>query len=458
MLDLKWVRENPEILKQIIFEKAGLDNEAPLIKKANVDEFLKLDIERANLITEIENINRARNEIAEALQDASKRTPERVQEAKELKEKLPTLEAGLKEIEAKWFEIQSWFPNIKHPDMPVGKGSEDNVEVKAWRPDTGFLSQDQLGKGEFSGKFMPEAVLHATGDFQMKSHVEIGEALGIIDTKQSAIVSGSRFCYILNDAARLQFALQQFMIEKLFSMGYEMMIPPVLVKERSLFGTSHFPGDADQVYQIENKYLEDPSQKLYLVGSSEPSNFSFFMDKVLPLNEKKSAYKYFATTHCFRSEVGSWGKDVKGIKRVHQFDKLELDVVCTPETSNAIHEELLSINEWLLQALKLPYHIINMCTGDAGYAATAKKYDIEVWLPTDKKYIEVGSNTNAFDYQARRMNIKLQDGRFAHTVNDTGIPFGRMLICIIENYQQADGSIKVPEVLVKYMGKEYITK
>jgi seryl-tRNA synthetase len=304
---------------------------------------------------------------------------------------------------------------------------------------------------------MPSTVVHTPEEFPLRDHVELGKIHNIIDIEQSAKISGSRFTYLSGDAVRLQWALTSLMNEKLLRDNWIPLIPPLMVKEKALYGSSHFPGDADQVYSIESDKTED-KEKLYLIGSSEPANFGYFMDKVL--DEKDLPIKVFANTACFRSEVGSWGKDVKGIKRVHQFDKLEIDLVCTPEQSKEMHEYLLSINEWLLQALKLPYHIINMCKGDAGYYATYKKYDVEVWLPTQKKYIEVGSDTNAIDYQARRLNIKYRNAqgelKYAHTVNDTGIPFGRMLICILENYQQADGSILIPEVLKKYMGKDLI--
>lgn len=446
MLDIKYIRENKELVKANVITR-GVDS-----SKADTDKLLKIDSEKNLLQKQVEELRQKRNVLSK-----SKPTPEQIEEAKSIKTQIEELEASYSKLNKEFTDIMLWFPNLSSTEMPEGKTSEDNIEVKAWRPDRGYLNKEEIGKGEFSGQFMPDYSLHSDSKFDLKDHVELGKIHKIIDVEQSAKVSGSRFTYLLGDAVRLQWALANHLNEKLLSEGWVPMVPPLMVKERSLYGTSHFPGDADQVYSIDSDKVED-KEKMYLVGSSEPSNFSYFMDKTL--DEKDLPFKVFANTSCFRSEVGSWGKDVKGIKRVHQFDKLEIDVVCKEEESKEIHEYLLSINEWLLQSLKLPYHIINMCKGDAGYYATYKKYDIEVWLPTGRKYIEVGSDTNAIDYQARRMNIKYRtkDGtlKYAHTVNDTGIPFGRMLICILENYQQPDGSILIPEVLQKYMGKDKI--
>lgn len=455
MLDVKWVRANPEKLEEIIKLK-GVDPE-----KANVKKFLELDKIRLGLIKSVEEKNQQRNEVSSemrSLKDISKRE-ELIAKGKDLKEKSVQLELKLNEVEKDWVSVQQWFPNVMHSDMPIGKDSSENVEMRAWRPDSGFLGKEQIGLGEKSGEFMPdEIVSYSSPKFALKDHVEICENLGLIDLKQSALVSGSRFSYILGDLARLQFAIEQFVARELFAKSFERIIPPVLVKEQALFGSSHFPGDADQVYSLTSEKLEDPSSQLYLVGSSEPPNFAFFMDKVVDFS--KGDKKLFANTQCFRSEVGSWGKDVRGLKRVHQFDKLELDVVCLPENSDKIFDELIGINEWLLQSLKLPYHIINMCSGDAGYYATAKKYDWEVWLPSQKAFMELGSCTNALEYQARRLNIKYRNASgemmFAHTVNDTGVAFGRMLISIVDNYQMSDGRIKVPNCLIEFMGKEII--
>ena len=217
-------------------------------------------------------------------------------------------------------------------------------------------------------------------------------------------------------------------------------MPPLLVRERSLYGTSHFPEGRDQVYEIKTENVEEPLP-LFLVGSSEPSNFSYFMDRTL--KEDELPIRLFASTPCFRSEVGSWGKDVKGIKRVHQFDKIEMNAVCMPTGRVEVYEEFGGHNEWLLQTLELPYRMVDKCTGDAGYLAAHRQRDAEVWLPGSGEYMEVMTDTNTTDYQARRLNIRYRAARaarFAHTVNDTGCALGRMLIAMIENYQQEDGA------------------
>jgi seryl-tRNA synthetase len=250
------------------------------------------------------------------------------------------------------------------------------------------------------------------------------------------------------------------LMKKIMADGFIPMYVPVLTKERALYGSSQFPADMDQIYKIDNAYVEE-GQSLYLIGSSEPSLFAYYADTCVKREELP--IKMFALTPCFRSEAGSWGKDVRGIKRVHQFDKLEMDIVALPDLKAAIelHEYMLGINEWLLQTLELPYHVINMCTGDLGYAAAAKKYDVEVWLPGDKVFMETMSDSMTTDYQARRMNIKCNDkysfgGReLVYTLNDTGATH-RLLIALIEHYQQADGSIKVPAALKSYINKDFI--
>jgi seryl-tRNA synthetase len=297
--------------------------------------------------------------------------------------------------------------------------------------------------------------VHAEGDaFEPLHYAELGERLGGIDTLQGGKVSGSRFAYLLGDIALMQFAIQRVLTDELIRRGYTPIIPPLLVRERSLYGTSHFPEGRDQVYEIKTENVEEPLP-LFLVGSSEPSNFSYFMDRTL--EEDQLPMKFFAATTCFRSEAGSWGKDVKGIKRVHQFDKVEMNVVCSESQSVEIYDELRSVNEWLLQQLELPYRIVDKCTGDAGYLATYRQRDVEVWLSGTGEYMEVMTDTNTTDYQARRLNIRYRtEGgpRFAHTVNDTGCAMGRMIIAILDNYQQAGGWVKLPAVLASIMGKD----
>ena len=449
MIDVKEIRANPERLREII-RLRKVDT-----TKADLDRWLALDQNRRELQSSSEKLNIAKKEVAQLGRTDPNAARSRGQE---LREQSRELEAEIAAITKEWQEILDWFPNWSHPDMPHGEGEEDNVEECAWIPGVGYLDANQLGKGTHTAPLMPQQPCHAEDtDFTPLHHADLGQKLGGIDISQGGKVSGSRFAYILGDIALMQIALHQIVVDKLLSEGYQPMIPPLLVRERALYGTSHFPEQRDQVYAIERFNVEEANQ-LFLVGSSEPSNFSFFMDRTL--DEAELPIKIFAATPCFRSEAGSWGRDVKGIKRVHQFDKIEMNAVCAPEQSMDIYEEFNAINEWLLQTLALPYHIVDKCTGDAGYLATHRQRDPEVWLSGSQEFMEIMTNTNTSDYQARRLNIRYKRAKtrpqFCHTVNDTCCAMGRMLIAIIDNYQQKDGSIKVPEVLRPFVKKDYI--
>lgn len=450
MIDPNLIRSEPDKIKKIINAGRGSS------EKANIDKWLELDAEKRSLIQEKEKLNQERNSIA-AL---GKTNPDEAREkGKEIKERIANIENVLSGVNREWQEIIDWIPNIPFDEVPTGLKEEDNVEVKAWTPE-GYLSSDKLGKGSTSGSSMKNFGTNAGSEFTPKPHWEIGTTLEMIDLEAGAKVSGSRFYYIKKDGALLIYAVFNLLMKKLVQEGFDPMIVPLLVKEKALYGSSQFPGDADQVYKLESKYLEEESG-LYLVGSSEPSNFGYFMDANLNLRDLPT--KVMAQTPCFRSEVGSWGKDVRGIKRTHQFDKLEMNMIIEADDEKAreTQEYLLSLNEWLLQELQLPYHVINMCYGELGYYAAAKKYDVEVWLPSQNSFMEVMSNSITTDYQARRLNIKYKDAegktKYAYTLNDTGATH-RLLIAIIEHYQQADGTIKVPEALRDYVGKEFIGK
>jgi len=444
MIDIKLLRAFPEKVKEAVRLRK--------VKGVNVDEILQLDKARLEMLQHVESHRGLKNALGEKIATAKGKEREKLlAEATTLKEELKRFEDDLKILEGKLEEQMLHLPNFPCVDMPIGDGEKDNVELAVWLPETGYLPKEKLGKGFDATKHMPKA------KFAMQDHVTLGKKLDIIDIEQSAKISGSRFCYLKNEAVLLQDALAALLKKKLMSEGFVPIIPPILVRDRVLVGTSHFPEGRDQVYKIESEFIEENAQ-LYLVGSSEPPLFAYHMDKVL--DKHQLPYKMFALTTCFRSEVGSWGKDVYGIKRVHQFDKLEMDVVSTPETSRETMEYLREINEWFMQELKLPYRVINKCTGDAGYLASHKQYDVDVWLPSQQEFVEVGSNTNATDFQARRLNIKYKDGkdlRFVHTINDTGVPMGRMIIAIIDNYQNPDGTITVPDVLVEYVGKKVIS-
>jgi len=438
MLDAKYIRENAQKVKKNILDR-GLAGQ-----QFDVDEFLRVDDKKKAKLLEIEALRGLRNKLS---QTAGKPSLEVLDEARKTREQIKVLEDDLKELDKTWQWHMDWFPNMLDESVSIGEDERDNVEVKAWSPERGYFSGQELGKKDFSRQWMPKLA------FDGKDHLDLGEALDIIDNKQSALVSGSRFTYLKKEAVLLQYALFDHLRQKLLEEGFIPMIVPLIVKRRALFGSSHFPGDEEQIYKLDRGGVEEGEEK-FLVGSSEPSLFSYFMDRVVL--EKDLPQKMFAITSCFRTEVGSWGKDVRGIKRVHQFDKLEMDVVCHPEQSEEVFEQLLAINEWFFQSLELPYHVIVKCSGDSGYFATSKQYDVEIWLPHAQEFIELGTDTNAKCYQARRYNTKYKTREnkleYVHTVNDTGCAAGRTIVAILENYQQPDGSVVVPKVLRQYMG------
>ncbi|MGB1890406.1 MAG: serine--tRNA ligase [Candidatus Latescibacterota bacterium] len=445
MIDAKKARAQIDTLREAI----RLRKVDP--KLADVDRWLVLDGMRRDLQGKIDALNSEKKELAKL----GRENPDAARaKGVELRDASRALEAEMASVNDEWQQILDWFPNWPHPDMPHGAGEEDNVEEKAWIPGVGYLERDQLGTGEDSARHMPQFPLHAEGEFTAAHHSELGVDLGGIDTLQASQVSGSRFAYLRGDISRMQYALSRLLIDELLSRGYEMFVPPLLVRERALYGTSHFPEGRDQVYAISSDNVEDGTQ-LFLVGSSEPTNFSYFADRVM--DAKELPVKIFAYTACFRSEAGSWGKDVKGIKRVHQFDKIEMNSVCLPEQSEAVYAEFAEINEWLLQQLKLPYRMVDKCTGDAGYLASYRQRDLEVWMSGSREYMEVMTDTNTTDYQARRLGIRYkgEEGRgICHTVNDTGAAMGRLIIAVLDNYQQPDGSVVVPEALRSVVGKE----
>ena len=449
MIDVREIRANPDGLREAIRQR-NVDSSL-----ADLDRWLELDERKRQLQLEIDTLNGEKKQLARL----GKSDPEKAREqGQRLREQGKQLEQEMNDLTSRWQEILDWFPNWPHPDMPAGTSDAENLEQKAWIPGSGYLEGSLLGTGETSAASMPIRPCHAAaGDFTPLHHADLGAALGGVDTLQGAKVSGSRFAYLIGDIARLQYGLTQLLADELLRRGYDMVVPPLLVRERSLYGTSHFPEGRDQVYEIKSHNVEEDVQ-LFLVGSSEPTNFSYFMDRTLP--EEQLPAKVFAATSCFRSEAGSWGKDVKGIKRVHQFDKIEMNAVCTPDQSDAIYEEFSEINEWLLQTLRLPYRVVEKCAGDAGYLASHRQRDMDVWLSGSREYMEVMTDTNTTDYQARRLNIRFKGEKggpkFCHTVNDTGCAMGRMLIAIMDNYQQPEGDVVVPEALRRVMGKERI--
>ncbi|MDQ3699496.1 MAG: hypothetical protein M3442_01075, partial [Chloroflexota bacterium] len=316
MLDLREIRAQPDRLREAI----RLRRVDPA--RADVDRWLSLDERRRRLQGELDALNAEKKGGAARFRS----DPEGARrQGQELRAKSQALEEEIAGITVEWQAILDWFPNWPHPQMPVGAGEEDNVEECAWIPGQGYLDRSLLGKGEHSASLMPRRPPHAANaDFRPLHHAELGQRLGM-DTVQGAKVSGSRFAYIVGDVARLQIAIQSLLVNRLLGDGFTPIVPPLLVRERALYGTSHFPEGRDQVYEIKTENVEEQAP-LFLVGSSEPTNFSYFMDRTL--QGADLPLRLFAATPCFRSEAGSWGKDVKGIKRVHQFDKIEMNALC----------------------------------------------------------------------------------------------------------------------------------
>lgn len=407
MIDVRKLREDPDF-----FRKATADKQRD---PSLVDEALKIDEEKRTIQQKVEALRAERNKIGK----------DNIKRGKEIKNELDGLEDQLTKLGGKLEEILKKLPNPALSNVPVGKDESENVEVKKW--------------GEIP-KF----------DFPIKSHFELGEALDIIDTQTAAKVSGSRFGYLKNDGVLLEFALVNFGFKTLITRGFTPILPPVMIKKEIMESLGY------NNYGFEDTYcLEEGG--LCLVATAEHAIVPYFMDEVL--QEKDLPKRFVGFSSAFRKEAGSWGKDTKGILRVHQFNKLEMVSFVRPEDSEKEHEFLLSIEEELMQALKLPHRLIKMCTGDLGDPAAAK-FDIEAWFPSESKYRETHSASNCTDYQSRRLNIRFRrkDGEmeFVHTLNGT-VFSQRPILAILENYQQEDGSVVVPEILRTYVGKDKIS-
>lgn len=431
MLDIKFIREHPEDIKQNILNRR-VD---PTI--ADVDKLLLLDTRKLQLSREIEQMRAARNKLAEELKDAKLRTPEKMEEGKKIKEGIDVLEGELKEVEQKWQRIMDWIPNVASDLMPIGTSSADNLEIKNWP------------KGNPKPKF----------DFEAKHYNDLMLNLDLVNFEKAAKNSGTRFYYLRNEAVLMLFSIFNHALKKLVSKGFIPITTPSLLKYRPLYGTGYFPSESTQIYKMYDEDKLEDKEALYLSGTSEQAIVAYHADDVIEIDDDHPL-RYVGYSECFRSEVGSWGKDTKGIKRVHQFSKVEMIYFTTPETSEKYMHEALSIEEEFLQDFKLPYHVIDMCTGDVGLA-TYRKFDIEVWLPSQQEYCEVMSNSDLASYQSRRLNIKYKDKKtgksgYVHTISATGLNSTRPILAIIDNYQNSDGSVTVPEVLRDYIGKEIL--
>lgn len=409
MIDIQLLRENPDKVKEGVAAKG--------YKLEIVDEALQLDEQRRQLIQQVQDLRAERNKVAKE---------RNIERGKEIKQKLQELEPQLTEVEEKFEELFKTIPNLPADDVPRGKGEDENVEIRKW----GDVPQ-------FS--------------FEAKDHLQLAGELDLIDFEAGAKVSGSQFYYLKNEAVLLEMALLQFGIELLQKKGFIPVITPDLTQSRYYLGTGYQPkGDEAQIYEIDG-------EDLGLIATAEVTMAGYHADEVLM--QKELPLKYAAISHAYRREAGAYGKYSKGLYRVHQFTKLEMFAYTTPEQSEDMHQEFLAIEEELLQKLNIPYRVLEMCTGDLG-AMAAKKYDLEAWMPGRGDYGEVTSTSNTTDYQARNLNIKYRAGdhnEFAHLLNGTAFAISRTLIAIMENYQQEDGSVLIPEVLQKWVGKEKIT-
>lgn len=418
MLDIKFIRKNPQLVKEACQRKNVV---------CDVDRLLDIDRKKNKLQQELEQVfaekNKASKEIAGVSDKAKKE--EIIKAMKVWDEKGDGLEKQFKELEEEFKNLMLQIPNPPFETVPVGKDDSENVVLREVGERTKF-------------------------DFEPKNYLELGEKLDVIDVKRAAKISGSRFGFLKGDVALMEFALAKLVFDTVLPEGFVPVIPPVMIKREMARGTGYF----EQTDEKEAYYIQDDD--LFLVGTSEQSLVTMHADEMFQESDLPKLYLGFST--CFRREAGSYGKDTKGILRVHQFDKLEMVIFCKPEDSKRYHELLLSLEEKLMQALKLPYRVLNICTGDLGRPAAAK-YDIEAWIPSEGKYRETHSTSNCTDFQARRLNIRYREKEgveFVHILNGTALALGRVIIAILENNQQEDGSVLIPEVLQKYMGKEKI--
>ncbi len=407
MIDINLIRTNPELVKK---------NNTTRNVTVDIDQILDLDNRYRALLTTVEQMRSERNKSPKG-----KPSEEELAKLKMTSELIKAHEAEIDTMKQQLDQLLLQLPNINHETTAIGRDDKGNKVER-------FVNQ----KPEF--------------DFEPKEHFELGESLDLIDTERGARLSGSRFWYLKNELVSLQFAVMQYVSQKLIKKGFIPMIPPFLVKEQAMYGTGFFPAEKNEIYSV------NPGEdNLYLIGTSEVPLVSYHTDEIIDVLNPK---RYFAYSSCFRREAGTYGKDTKGIIRGHQFDKLEMVIFAEPEQSWKEHDLILSLEEEIMTELGFHYQVINICSGDLGFPA-AKKYDIEVWLPGQKQYRELTSTSNTTDFQARRLNIRHKDingkNSFVHTLNGTASALGRTLIAIMENHQTKEGYIKVPAVLQPFM-------
>jgi len=424
MLDLKFIRENPDKVRENMKKR----QKDPSI----VDKWIKLDEEWRELKQDLDNLRHEKNNASLEISELKKLGKEKeaqkaIKTIKELPEKIKNIEEKILSISLASDNLLAQIPNILIKNVPIGKSEEDNKVIRTW------------------GK-IPKF------DFELKNHVELAESLGIADFEAGRNNAGQGFNYILDELAILDLALQRYGIEFLIKNKFRVVMPPMMLNRETLAGAVDLAAFQEVIYKIEN-------EDLHMIGTAEHSLVSLPRNK--SLLESSLPLKTCAVTPCFRKEIGGHGVDTKGLFRMHQFNKVEQVVFCRPEESEKMHEEMQKLTEKFFQSLKLPYRVIEICSGDLG-PKFAKQYDLEVWFPRQKEYKEATSAGNCTDYQARSLNIKYKekDGQqpkgFVHILNNTMVATSRAMVAILENCQQKDGSIKIPTVLQKYCGFKVI--
>ncbi len=416
MIDIKLIRNNPEVLKKALLKRK---------ENFDVDQVLNLDEKRRQILYEVEQLKNKQNTASKMIpvyKKEGKDVSELMEEMKSLSDKIKTLDLQVREIDEELNKLLLTIPNIPNSTVPDGDSDEDNVEIRRWGEPRKF-------------------------DFEPKAHWEIGEKLGILDFSTASKVTGARFTFYKGLGARLERALMNFMLDLHTSKhGYIEVFPPFMVHRNSMIGTGQLPKFEEDAFKVSNT-------DYFLIPTAEVPVTNMYREQIL--DAKDLPIKHVAYSACFRAEAGAAGRDTRGLIRQHQFNKVELVKFTTPETSYEELESLTRDAEEVLQLLGIPYRVVKICVGDLGFTA-AMKYDIEVWMPSYNRYVEISSCSNFEDFQARRAGIKFRRSandkpEFVHTLNGSGVAIGRTTACILENYQQEDGSVVVPEALLKYM-------
>jgi seryl-tRNA synthetase len=417
VIDLRLLRDNPDHVREAYARRGGVDA---------LDQVIELDGEHRKKLREVEDLRAEQNRSAKAIGQATPEDrPAAIAQAKELSDRLKELEPDLERLEEELQRAAAVLPNFAHDSVPEGLTENENV-----------VEREVGEKRSF--------------DFEAMEHVALGEGLGIFDAERGAKTSGSRFVYLTGKGVILELALVRFAVDFLFERGFSPVVPPVLVREHAMYGTGFLPAEEHEFYKVER-------DDLYLVGTSEVPIAAMHSDEIFKPDELPKRYAGFSP--CFRREAGSYGKDTKGLIRVHQFDKVEQFSFTKPDDSWDEYATIRANQEMILQALEIPYRVLVMCAGDLG-ASAAKKVDHEAWLPGAERYLELTSATNATDYQARRLQIRMRGPEgtsLVHTLNGTAVAVGRTIVAILENHQRADGSVGIPKALQPYTGFEELT-